>query len=115
MWASPPEARSPGGSEPAADDLDRAVQRHRGGGHRRGGLADSPDKDEELLDRDIPGDHAPVFRLREDAADGGLDPAGGFLHGRRELAALADERDQGELRRARLDEDDDELANRPAR
>src|SRR6185437_9316509 len=44
-----------------------------------------------------------------------LDPAGGFLHGRRKLAALADERDQGELRRARLDEDDDELANRPAR
>ena len=31
------------------------------------------------------------------------------------LAALADERDQGQLRRARLDEGDDELADRAAR
>jgi len=85
-------------SKPAADDLDRAVQRHGCRGHCCGALSESSDEEEELVDRDVLGDCAFVLRAREDTADGGLDLAGGFLYGRRKLAALADERDQGELR-----------------
>ena len=89
---------SPGLSKPAADDLDRAVKRHGCRGHCCGSLSEPSDEEEELVDRDVLGDCAVVLRPRQDAADGGLDLAGGFLHGRRKLAALADERDQSELR-----------------